>query len=152
MPRLVRHVPATMPFHFDPPRGQVELSMQRKVRRSLTGAFAPAAILLTSSFAFAAGADGLSPPPAANLRPAQCDDAVRDSVGAQDVAGCARISGYVAAGSEFAAGERIGGRPVPFAPPSAPIVTSVGAAESSFANAPRTEDSFFLQVSHDPAR
>jgi hypothetical protein len=126
--------------------------MQRKFRRSLTGAFAPAAMLLTSSFAFAAGADGLSPPPAANLRPAQCDDAVRDSAGAQDVAGCARISGYIAAGSEFAAGERTGGRRAPFAPPSAPIVTSVGGPDPSFANAPRTEGSFFLQVSHDPAR
>jgi hypothetical protein len=124
--------------------------MQRKFRRSLTTAFAPAAILLTSSLAFAAGADGLSTPPVANLRPAQCDDAVRDSVGAQDVAGCARISGYVAAGSEFAAGEKIGGRLAPFAPQSAPIVTSVGAPDPSFA--PRTEGSFFLQVSHDPAR
>jgi hypothetical protein len=126
--------------------------MQRKFRRSLTGAFAPAAILLTSSFAFAAGADGLSPPPSANLRPAQCDDAVGDSARAQDGAGCARISGYVAAGSEFAAGERIGGRPAPFEPRSAPIVTSVGAPDASLANAPRTEDSFFLPVSHDPAR
>jgi hypothetical protein len=152
MSRLVRHVPATMSFHFDRLQGQVESPMQRKFRRWLTGAFAPVAIVLTSPIAFAASADGLSSPPAANLRPAQCDDAVRDSVGAQDVAGCARISGYVAAGSEFAAGERIGGRHVPFAPPSPPIVTSVGAAESSFANAPRTEDSFFLQVSHDPAR
>jgi hypothetical protein len=126
--------------------------MQRKFGRTLTDAFARVAILLTPFLAFQASAAELPPPPEANLRPAQCEDSVRASAGPQDVAGCARISGYVAAGSEFAAGERIGGRPVPFVAPSAPIVTSVGASEPSFANAPRTEGSFFLQASHEPSR
>jgi len=116
--------------------------MQRKIDRSMTGVLASLTIVLTASFTFAARADSLPPPPGDGLRPAQCDKAVRASASAQDAAGCARISGYIAAGSEFAAGEKIGGRPAPFEPPFA-ILTGVPLG------ALRTVGSFFLQVSHD---
>jgi hypothetical protein len=116
--------------------------MQRKIDRSMTGALASLTIVLTASFTLAASADGLPRPPGAGLRPAQCDEAARASALAQDAAGCARISGYVAAGSEFVAGEKIGGKPALFDPPFA-ILTGVPLG------ALRTVGSFFLQVSHD---
>ena len=131
-----------MSIHFDAMR-ESESQMQRKIDRSTAGALASLTIVLTVSFTLAASADGLPPPPWAGLRPAQCDEAARASASAQDAAGCARISGYVAAGSEFAAGEKIGVKPAPFESPFAPILTGIPLG------ALRTVGSFFLQVSHD---
>ena len=130
-----------MSIHFGSLR-QSESQMQRKFERSMTGVLAPLTIALTASFTLAASADGLPPPPGDGLRATQCDKAVRASASGEEAAGCARISGYVAAGSEFAAGEKIGGRPAPFEPPFA-ILTGVPLG------ALRTVGSFFLQVSHD---
>jgi hypothetical protein len=131
-----------MSIHFDTQR-QSESQMQRKIDRSMTGVLASLTIALTASFTVAANADSLPPRPGVGLRPAQCDTAVRTSASGEDVAGCARISGYVAAGSEFAAGEKIGGKPAPFESPFAPILTGIPLG------ALRTVGSFFLQVSHD---
>ncbi len=44
-------------------------------------------------------------------------------------AGCARITGYIAAGERFGSDDRIGGRPNPFVPPDEPGVA--GARSSS---------------------
>src|SRR5271165_2381009 len=107
---------------------QDESQMQQGFGRSMSAALAPLAILLTVSLVHPASADSLSPPQVSGLRPAQCDEAAPSLGVAADAIGCARIQGYVAAGSEFAAGERIGGRHAPFEPPSQPVVTSIGPA------------------------
>ncbi|MBV8103801.1 MAG: hypothetical protein JO223_04100 [Hyphomicrobiales bacterium] len=116
--------------------------MQRKFERSTTGVLASLTIALTASFTLAASADGLPRPPGDGLRPAQCDEALRASASGEEAAGCARISGYVAAGSEFSAGEKIGGRPAPF---EAPFAILMGVPLGAL----RTVGSFFLQVGHE---
>jgi hypothetical protein len=125
--------------------------MQREFGRSLTGAFAPLAILLTASMIRTASADGLPPSTATELRPAQCNETA-SSRATHDAVGCARIIGYVAAGSDFATVENIGRRLKPFSPLSGPIVTSAGAAsEPSLPNSPPKQRSFFLRVGQDDA-
>jgi hypothetical protein len=141
MSRSRRHVAATMSSQFGSLR-QSESRMQRKFERSMTRMLASLTIVLTTSFTLAASADGLPRPPGDGLRPARCDEAVRASASGGEAVGCARISGYVAAGSEFTAGEKIGGKPGPFEPPF-DILTGVPL------RALRTVGSFFLQVSHD---
>ncbi len=116
--------------------------MRRRFERSMAGAVAPLAALLTASLVNPAGAGGLapSPDPDAGARPTQCDGAAGQ--------GCAHISGYIAAGSDFAAGKRIGGRPALFAPPAPPLVTAIGAAGHAAADA-INRGLFLLQASHD---
>ncbi len=123
--------------------------MQDGSGRSMSGAVAPLAILLTMSLIHPASAGSLSAPQASGLRPAQCDEAAPSLGAAADAIGCARIQGYVAAGSEFAAGERIGGRHAPFEPPSQPVVTTIGPGP---AVAPTKVNPFLLEVSHDGTR
>ena len=115
----------------------------------MSAALALLAILLTVSLIRPAGADSLPPPQVSDLRASQCDEAAPSSGAAADAIGCARIEGYVAAGSEFAAGERIGGRHAPFDPPGQPAVTGVPPGP---AVAPTKVNPFLLEVSHDGTR
>ena len=125
--------------------------MQREFGRSLTGVFAPLAILLTASMIRTASADGLPPSTATELRPAQRDETASWRA-THDAVGCARIIGYVAAGSDFATAEKIGGRLQPFSPLSAPVVTNAGnASEPTLAYSPPKQRSFFLRVGQDDA-
>ncbi len=114
--------------------------MGRRFGRSILGAVAPLAALLTACVIDPAGAGGLAPSrdQDAGARSAPCGGAAGE--------GCPRIRGYIAAGSDFAAGDRIGGRPAPFGPP--PFVRSVGDAGQAAADA-INRGLFFLQVSHD---
>ena len=58
-------------------------------------------------------------------------------------AGCARISGYIAAGARFGSDERIGGRPDPFAPIGEPaIVGSSGVRPHDCRRAPERRPLF----------
>src|SRR5271165_4316458 len=127
---------------------QDESQMQQGCGRSMSAALAPLAMLLTVSLFHPASADSLSPPQVSGLRASQCDEAPSPGAAA-DAIGCARIQGYVAAGSEFAAGERIGGRHTPFDPPSQPVVTGIGPGP---AVAPTKVNPFLLEVSHDGTR
>ncbi len=115
----------------------------------MSAALAPLAILLTVSLFHPASADSLPPPEVSGLRASQCDEAAPSSGAAADAIGCARIQGYVAAGSEFAAGERIGGRHSPFDPPGQPVVTGIAPGP---AVAPTKVNPLLLEVSHDGAR
>ena len=115
--------------------------MQRKFGRPVTGALASLAILIPGCLI--AAADGLKTSPNAD-KPPQCGTADQGLRANKDPVGCARIRGYVAAGSDFIAAEKIGGRPAPFEPPATPIVTSVGSLEP----APAT-GAPYLEVSHD---
>lgn len=120
--------------------------MQPKFGRSVTGAFASLAVLLMGGLPALAGSDSLTD--AEQLSP-QCANVDQDPATTNDLIGCARIRGYIAAGSDFTAGEKIGGRSALFKPPAPPIVTGAGSAEPMPLDTPPTRDPRFLQVSHD---
>ncbi len=126
--------------------------MQPKFGRSMAGGVGPLALLLTVSLIGRAGADSLSLPQGTALRAAQCDEAESGLGATRDGGGCARISGYVAAGSEFVAGKKIGGRLSLFEPPLSAILSSVGAPPPSRPDAPRTEGSFLPDASGEQTR
>jgi hypothetical protein len=114
--------------------------MQREFEIPLKAALALLALLLAGSLA---SAGALQPTPGDGERAASCGTAEKGT------AGCARIRGYIAAGSEFASGEKVAAAPSPFEPLFAPIVTSVGSAESAAVSLPPKIGAFLLQVSHD---
>jgi hypothetical protein len=57
-------------------------------------------------------------------------------------AGCARISGYIAAGARFGSDERIGGRPDLFAPIDEPAIAGKQASGLTIVGAPLSGDRF----------
>jgi hypothetical protein len=118
--------------------------MQVKFEKSLTGAQAALAVLVAVCLMSQANADGLQPSRDSDGRDARCATANSGSA----PAGCARISGYIPAGSEFSTGRKIGGRKAAFAPASAPVVTSVGPYLPGPVDS-ALQGLFFLQVSHD---
>ncbi len=61
-----------------------------------------------------AGAGGIAPGLEPPLRGSYCEGSDQDLASART--GCARISGYIAAGARFGSDEQIGGRPNVFAP------------------------------------
>lgn len=119
--------------------------MQRKSGRLVRSALASLTILIPGCLI--AAADGVKTSPNADPPPPQCGAADQGLRANKDPVGCARIRGYVAAGSDFIAGEKIGGRPEPFEHPAVPIVSSVGSLEPAPGGAPPRAP--FLKVSHD---
>jgi hypothetical protein len=113
--------------------------MQLEFETSFTVALALLGLLWAGSLA---SAETLQPTSGGGQRGASCETAEKGA------AGCARIRGYIAAGSEFTSGEKVAAAPSPFAPLFAPIVTSVGSAESAAVSLPPRIGAFFLQVSH----
>ena len=114
--------------------------MQLEFQNSSTAALALVGLLFAGSLA---SAGALQPAPGDGQRGASCGTADKGT------AGCARIRGYIAAGSEFTSGEKVAAAPSPFEPLFAPIVTSVGSAESAAVSLPPRIGAFLLQVSHD---
>ena len=116
--------------------------MRGRFGRSILGAAPPLAALLAACLIGQASAGGLSPSPDedSGARQAQCRGGAAE--------GCARIRGYIAAGSDVSAAETVGGRPAPFGPPSPPFMSSVDAAGRAAADA-INRGLFFLQASHD---
>jgi hypothetical protein len=87
----------------------------RKVHGVVAAVGAPllaiiAAGLSNPASAGSAGALG----PQTQMRGSYCDGSDEDLAASR--AGCARITGYIAAGERFGSDVRIGGRPSPFAP------------------------------------
>jgi hypothetical protein len=138
-------------FHFGLAT-QRESKMQQEFGRPVRVALAFLAVLIPGCIAAMARADGLTPSPDAGRRPAQCGGADQDPSANQDPVGCARIRGYIAAGSDFKPGQKVGGLASPFDAPAPPIVKSVGVSEPLPIDAPASGGSFLLQVSHDEAR
>jgi len=114
--------------------------MQRGFEQSARGVGAPLAFLFAIAVIGPAGAAGLSGSTEGATRAyaAQCGEAGE---------GCARIRGHIPAGSDFAAGDTIGGRSASFMSPP-PFVTGLGAVGQAAADAVN-RGLFFLQVSHD---
>lgn len=87
------------------------------------------------------------------LRGSYCEGTDQDLAPPARDAGCARISGYVAAGARFGSDARIGGGPDPFAPLDEPGITGGRAYGFKTIGAPLGEDRFLPPTSQgDEAR
>ena len=98
-----------------------------KMRHSFLGegrALAPVAVALAALWIGSARADGLQPSREAGRHDVRCRNVDRDAGLAGEPAGCVRIRGYVAAGSDQAAGASR--PPSPFEPLIRPVVTGIG--------------------------
>lgn len=99
-----------------------------RVARIIGALSAPLLAIIGASLpntAIAGGAIALDPQPL--LRGSYCGESSEDAA-APVRAGCARISGYIAAGASFGSDERIGGRHGPFEPIDEPAIA--GAQDS----------------------
>ena len=100
-----------------------------------------------SNPASAGGAAALAPQP--TLRGSYCAGSDEDLAPPARAAGCARISGYIAAGAHFGSEERIGGRPDPFAPVEEPAIAGNPASGFTIVGAPLGGDHFLPPASPD---
>ncbi len=108
---------------------------------------APLLAVIGASLPNAASAGGAialdSQPP---LRGSYCGGSSED--GAAPVrAGCARISGYIAAGARFGSDERIGGRHDPFGPIDEPAIAGNQASGLTIIGAPLSGDRLLAPTS-----
>ena len=98
------------------------IGASRRVARTVGALTASLLAVIAGSLpnpASAGGAIGLDPQPP--LRGSYCEGSDQD-LAPPTRAGCARISGYIAAGARFGSDERIGGRPDLFAPIDEPVI------------------------------
>jgi hypothetical protein len=100
----------------------------RKVHGVVAAVGAPLLAIIAAGLSNPASAgSGGALGPQTQMRGSYCDGSDDDL--APSRAGCARIRGYIAAGERFGSGDRIGGRPNPFAPLDEP---GIAGARSSF--------------------
>ncbi len=92
------------------------VSASRRIARVVTAVGGPLWVIIAAVNPASAGsaAPGLEPP----LRGSYCEESEHDL--ARSGAGCARISGYIAAGARFNSDAPIDGRPNLFAPLDGP--------------------------------
>ncbi|MBV9289892.1 MAG: hypothetical protein JO288_19120 [Hyphomicrobiales bacterium] len=92
------------------------------------------AALLAAVWACAASADGLQPSRDFSRHDARCRNADRDA-SADEPAGCARIRGYIPAGSDPGGAARVERPPSPFEPLIRPVVTGIGVVAAPIGSA-----------------
>ena len=118
------------------------IGASRRVAR-IIGAFSAALLAVIAGSlpnpASAGGAIGLDPQPP--LRGSYCEGSDQD-LAPPTRAGCARISGYIAAGARFGSDERIGGRHDPFGPIDEPAIAGNQASGLTIIGAPLSGDRF----------
>jgi hypothetical protein len=107
LPPRCGFIPAVMIHH--------SIGATRRVARIVAALSAPLLAVMGGSLPNVASAGGAAPDPQPTLRGSYCEGSDRD-LAPPTRAGCARISGYIAAGARFGSDERIGGRSDPFAP------------------------------------
>ena len=108
------------------------LGASRRLARIIAAVGGPLLVITAGGLSNPASAGGApAPDPQPTLRGSYCEGSDQDLAPPARASGCARISGYIAAGARF---ERIGGRADPFAPIDQPVagdqasgVTIVGA-------------------------
>jgi len=108
------------------------LGASRRLARIIAAVGGPLLAITAGGLSNPASAGGApAPDPQPTLRGSYCEGSDQDLAPPARASGCARISGYIAAGARF---ERIGGRADPFAPIDQPVagdqasgVTIVGA-------------------------
>jgi hypothetical protein len=113
----------------------------RRVARIVAALSAPLLAVMGGSLPNAASAGGAAPNPQPVLRGSYCEGSDQD-LAAPTRAGCARISGYIAAGARFGSDERIGGRRDPFAPIDEPAIIGNQASGLTIVGAPLSGDRF----------
>jgi hypothetical protein len=105
--------------------------------------------IIAGSLSNPASAGGAAAPaPQPTLRGSYCAGSDQD-LAPPTRAGCARISGYIAAGARFGSDERIGGRPDPFAPVGEPAIAGNPASGFTIVGAPLGGDRFLPPASPD---
>ena len=118
------------------------IGASRRVAR-IIGAFSAALLAVIAGSlpnpASAGGAIGLDPQPP--LRGSYCEGSDQD-LAPPTRAGCARISGYIAAGARFGSDARIGGRHDPFGPIDEPAIAGNQASGLTIIGAPLSGDRF----------
>jgi hypothetical protein len=91
------------------------------------------------------------PDPRPTLRGSYCEGSDQDLAPPSRALGCARISGYIAAGARFGSDERIGGRSDPFAPIDEPGIAGGQASGFTIVGAPAEGKRFLLPASPSDA-
>ena len=120
------------------------IGASRRVARIVGALSAPLLAVIGGSLPNAASAGGAAAPePQSALRGSYCEGSDQD-LALPTRAGCARISGYIAAGARFGSDERIGGRPDLFAPIDAPAIGGAQASGLTIVGAPLRGDRFLL--------
>jgi hypothetical protein len=120
----------------------------RRVARIIGAVGGPLLAITAGSLSNPASAGGsAAPDPQPALRGSYCEGSDQDLAPPSRAAGCARISGYIAAGAHFGSDERIGGRPEPFAPIDEPALVGNQASGLTIVGAPTGGKRFLLPAS-----
>jgi hypothetical protein len=122
------------------------MDASRRVARIVAALSAPLLAVMGGSLPNAASAGGGVPDPQPTLRGSYCEGSDQD-LAPPTRAGCARISGYIAAGARFGSDERIGGRRDPFAPIDEPAIIGNQASGLTIVGAPLSGDRFLPATS-----
>ena len=112
------------------------LGASRRLARIIGAVGGPLLAITAGGLSNPASAGGApAPDPQPTLRGSYCEGSDQD-LGVPTRAGCARISGYIAAGARFGSDERIGGRHDPFAPIDEPAIARNQASGLTIVGAP----------------
>jgi hypothetical protein len=121
----------------------------RRVSRIIGAVGAPLLAITAGSLSIPASAGGSAAPDAQPaLRGSYCEGSDQDLAPPSRGPGCARISGYIAAGARFGSDERIGGRSDLFAPIDEPAIAG---DHSTVIGAPAGGKRFLLPASPSDA-
>jgi hypothetical protein len=123
------------------------IGASRKVSRIIGAVSGPLLAITAASLSNPASAGGSAlPDPQPALRGSYCAGSAQD-LAVPTRAGCARISGYIAAGARFGSDERIGGRSDPFAPIEEPAIAGNQASGLTIVGTPTAGGRFLLPAS-----
>jgi hypothetical protein len=126
------------------------IGASRRLARIVGAVGGPLLAITAGSLSNPASAGGAAAPaPQPTLRGSYCVGSDEGLAPPARAAGCARISGYIAAGAHFGSDERIGGRPDPFAPVEEPAIAGNPASGFTIVGAPLGGDRFLPPASPD---
>jgi hypothetical protein len=128
------------------------IGASRRVARMIGAVGGPLLAITAGSLSNPASAGGSAvPDPQPTLRGSYCEGSDQDLAPPSRALGCARISGYIAAGARFGSEERIGGRSDPFAPIDEPGIAGGQASGLTIVGAPAEGKRFLLPASPSDA-
>ena len=123
------------------------LGASRRLARIIAAVGGPLLAITAGGLSNPASAGGApAPDPQPTLRGSYCEGSDQDLAPPIRV-GCARISGYIAAGARFGSDERIGGRHDPFGPIDEPAIAGNQASGLTIIGAPLSGDRFLAPTS-----
>ena len=126
------------------------IGASRRLARIIGAVCGPLLAIAAGGLSSPASAGGAgAPAPQPTLRGSYCEGSDQDLAPPARAAGCARISGYIAAGARFGSGERIGGRIDPFTPIDEPGIAGNQASGFTIVGAPLGGGHFLPPASSD---